>query len=129
MMRRVLAILVGLVVFVAVVAGAEFVGEKLIPLPPGFDPSDRNAARALAPTLPLGAWLMVAAGWLLASLAAGFVAARIARKQSVAIGLGVVGTAFAVANNLQVPPPPWFWVVTVLVFVPPAWLAGRFAVR
>ena len=126
-MRRLIGVLVGLLVFVAVVGAAEAITAKIVPPPAGFNPSDPSAVRALAAAMPARAWFLIAAGWLVASFAAGFVAAKISRSLRIAVGLGIGGTLFAVLTNIQVPPPPWFWVLSFALFVPPAWFAGRLA--
>ena len=86
--------------------------------------TDREQIRTLMAGAPLGAFLVVLLGWILGGLAGGFIAARIGRKPaSHAPILGVLLTLAGVANNLMVPPPAWFWIVSLLVFLP-ATLAG-----
>jgi hypothetical protein len=44
--------------------------------------TDREAVRALLATAPLGAFLVVIAGWVLGSIAGGWLAARIAGRSA-----------------------------------------------
>src|SRR5262245_41231292 len=63
-------------------------------------------------TAPAGALLVVLFGWALGSLTGGFLAGRVSPKAPRAHGLVVGGliTVAAVANNLMIPPPTWFWI-------------------
>jgi len=61
---------------------------------------------------------VVALGWVLGSLAGGFVSTWISQRSPVvhALILGGLLTLAGIANNLMLPPPVWFWVLTVIVF-------------
>ena len=52
----------------------------------------------------------------IAAVAAGFV-----------VALGVLLTLAGSGNNLMLPPPVWFWVVSMLLFIPAACLGARMA--
>jgi len=97
----------------------------------GEPATDREAIRALMASAPVGAFLVVLFGWALGSFAGGFVAARIAPSAPVAHGLvlGALLTCAGVANNLMLPPPGWFWIPTILVFVPATCAGAMFALR
>ena len=88
--------------------------------------TDREVVRQLMATAPVGALLVVIVGWILGGLAGGWVAARIASLRQ-AIVVGILLTLSGIANNLMIPPPLWFWVVTFLVLLPSAYLGGRLA--
>jgi hypothetical protein len=89
--------------------------------------TDREAIRALLATAPVTAFLVVLVGWMLGAFAGGWVAARLAPRATMrhALVLGGLLTLAGIANNLMLPPPLWFWVVSVLVFVPSAWAGAR----
>jgi hypothetical protein len=91
--------------------------------------TDREKIRALLATAPIGAFMVVIAGWFLGSLAGGWATARLAPRASVAHGLvlGALLTVAGVANNLMIPPPLWFWIVSLLVLMPAAYLGARLA--
>jgi len=84
--------------------------------------TDKEAMRALMAGAPVGAFLVVLIGWALGSFVGGFVAARIAPASPLAhaLVLGGLLTLAGVANNLLIPPPGWFWIPTLLVFLPGA---------
>ena len=91
----------------------------------------REAVRALLADAPPGALLVVALGWVLGSLAGGFVSTWISQRSPVvhALILGGLLTLAGIANNLMLPPPVWFWVLTVIVFLPATYLGARLALR
>jgi hypothetical protein len=78
---------------------------------------------------PLGALLVVIAGWVGGGVAGGLTAARLAPRATVthALVLGALLTLAGVANNLMIPPPTWFWVVSLGVLAPSAYLGARLA--
>src|SRR5438876_11614215 len=91
----------------------------------------RQVVRALLADAPPGALLVVALGWVLGSLAGGFVSTWISQRSPVvhALILGGLLTLAGIANNLMLPPPVWFWVLTVIVFLPATYLGARLALR
>jgi hypothetical protein len=92
--------------------------------------TDREVVRQLMATAPTGALLVVLVGWILGSLAGGWVAARTSLSGAMrhAIIVGVLLTAAGIFNNLAIPPPAWFW-IGIGVFLPSAWYGGRMAAR
>jgi hypothetical protein len=91
--------------------------------------TDRETIRALMASAPVGALLVVLFGWLLGSLLGGFLAAWIAWHAPLphALFLGGLLTLAGIANNLMIPPPGWFWIPTLLVFLPAAYFGAQLA--
>ena len=89
----------------------------------------REAVREILASAPVGALLVVAFGWVLGSVPGGFVAAWIGGRAPVVHGLVLGGllTLAGIANNLMLPPPVWFWIATMIVFVPAAYVGARLA--
>ena len=87
--------------------------------------TDRDAIRAIMTAAPVGAFLVVVMGWILGGLAGGSTAEKISARAggAPALVLGVLLTLAGIANNLMLPPPLWFWIVSLLVLLP-ATLAG-----
>jgi len=88
---------------------------------------DREAMRALFAAAPVGALLVVIGGWTLGSFIGGWVAARLAGRATTghALVLGVLLMLAGLANNLMLPPPLWFWIVSMVVFLPAAYAGAR----
>jgi hypothetical protein len=89
--------------------------------------TDREKIRVLFATAPLGALLVVILAWILGAFTGGWIAARLAANATVAHGLvlGALLVLAGVANNLMLPPPLWFWTVSLVVLMPAAYLGAR----
>ena len=130
--RSILAVIAGFVAASAVMMAIETANGRL------FYPelakraegvTDREVIRAILASAPVGAMLVVILGWVLGSLAGGFLAGLISPKAPVvhALVLGGLLTLAGIANNLMLPPPLWFWVATFVVFFPAAYAGVRLA--
>jgi hypothetical protein len=91
--------------------------------------TDRESLRALFATAPLGSLLVVIGGWVLGGVIGGWTTARLAVRAKAAHGLvlGALLTFAGVANNLMLPPPLWFWIASLVVLMPAAYLGTRLA--
>ena len=91
--------------------------------------SDREMIRTLLAGAPVGAFLVVLAGWILGGVAGGWVTARLAAKATArhSLVLGGLLTLAGVVNNLMIPPPMWFWIASLVVLMPAAHLGARLA--
>jgi hypothetical protein len=91
--------------------------------------TDREQIRALFAGAPIGALLVVLGGWMLASVVGGFVTAWIAGSSPLrlALALGLLLTLAGIAHNLMLPPPAWFWIATLVVFLPACFAGARLA--
>ena len=89
--------------------------------------TNRETMRAVLAAAPLGAFLVVIAGWILGGVAGGWITARLAAQAKVGHGLvlGALLTLAGVANNLMLPPPLWFWIASLIVLMPAAYLGAR----
>lgn len=133
-LRSVLAVVAGFVTATVIMMAVETVnGRFLHPemgrLAQGM--TDREAIRALLASAPVSALLVVILGWALGGLAGGCVAAWIGRSAPVrhAVVLGGLLTLAGVANNLMLPPPLWFWIAGLAVFIPATHSGARLALR
>lgn len=131
--RGILAVVAGFVVASVVMMCVEFVNGHLIYPELGRAAeglTDREAIRQVMAAAPVGAFLVVLFGWILGSVAGGYVAAKITAVAPMrhAIITGVLLTLAGIANNLMLPPPTWFW-IGIVVFLPAAWFGGRAASR
>jgi hypothetical protein len=91
--------------------------------------TDRETIRALMAKAPLGSLLVVIVGWMLGGVVGGWITARLAARSTDrhALVLGALLTLAGVANNLMIPPPLWFWVASLVVLMPAAYLGARLA--
>ena len=129
MVRKILALLIG------ILAGGVFnmaivtVSHAVYPLPEGLDPNDFDAFRAHveANGLPTGAMIMVLAAHAGGSFVSGFVCGLIALRSwyVAAVVLGLVWTCGGIAMLMMLPAPTWFAVADVVLYVPAALLGVR----
>jgi hypothetical protein len=123
--RTMAAVVAGCIAAVAIIMSVEFVSSKLYPPPPGIDFTNVAAITAWIGHLPLGAFLMVLAGWLAGAIAGAYAATAIARTNTA--GYIVVALTFvsAIVNMLSIPHPMWFWVAAVAVFAVAGFVVSR----
>ena len=91
--------------------------------------TDREALRTMLASAPVGSLLVVLLGWALGSLAGGFLASWIGgdARRRLALILGVLLTLAGIANNAMLPPPGWFWIPTLVIFLPAAYAGAQLA--
>ena len=89
----------------------------------------REMVREIMPGAPLGMLLVVVIGWVLGSFAGGFVTTWIGRQSSLSrtLVLGGLLTLAGILNNLMLPPPVWFWILSLIGFLPATYLGARLA--
>ena len=78
-----------------------------------------------------GALLVTWIAWACGSLLGGWLATKLAHAESLAPALtfAAIFLLGAIANNLQFPPPLWFWVATPFAFLPPAAAGAKLELR
>lgn len=130
MIRTMFSVMLGMLVAMMVMLGLEFVGAWLVPMPTGQLGNEADLAEIVA-NAPIAKLVWVLAGWLLAALCGGWVAARLARvrRMGAAIAVGVLILLGVVLNAWMLPHPLWMLLIGVIAPVPLAWSGGRLAVR
>jgi len=126
MLRKILAIIVGVLAGIAVITLVQQVSTMMHPMPEGVTMDDMEAFKAWVSNLPTSAYLMVILSYILGSLIGGFVATLIARfKFWPALVVGGILMVMGILNAVAIPQPLWVSIVSVLSFVPAAWLGAR----
>lgn len=126
MSRTFFAVLAGLLAAIAVMLAMEALAMRLFPPPGSSIASEADLARLLAAAPPAKlAWVL--AGWCLAALAGGWVAARLARRHApgAALAVGALIVAGVALNVLTLPHPWWAVVAGLLLPLPLAWCGAR----
>ncbi len=135
MLRSVLAVLAGLVLGMFTIMAVESVIPLVYPMPRAIDPADTDAMRTTLANMPVGAFVILMAGWALGALSGGLLAARLATTWfykaplAHALAVGLVQTAGAIANFTMLPHPTWVLVAGLVVFIPMALLGGALGRR
>jgi hypothetical protein len=129
MIRKTLAVIVGIVAGSAFNLAMVTVSHAVFPLPEDIDPNDFEAFKAHveAHGMPTGALILVLAAHAGGSLVSGFVCGLIALRTwyAAAIGLGLLWTCGGIAMLMMLPAPTWFGVADVVLYVPAALLGVR----
>jgi len=131
MLRRVLSVVAGLVVFIVLVALFDAISSALFPVPGGLDINDIDSVRAYLANIPVAGLAIVLAGSTLGALAGSFVTGLLIGQGSSfwPYITGVVGMAATLANAFTLPHPAWFVTAAPLLVIAAtilgAWLASR----
>ena len=126
MLRKISAVIAGVLVVGVVVWVLQFVGSHLHPLPEGLDPTDpasEEAFRAYLSTLPIASWILAFVSEILGATLGGLTAASIARdrKRWFASGIFALALLGSIMNWVSFSHPVWF-IVGQLVGYPLALL-------
>jgi len=128
-MRKLLAVVAGVIAGALVVAVLEALGHQVYPPPAGIDMTNADTARQMMIDAPAGALLFVLGAWALGALAAGWTVARLAHEQRMPLALiaGAILLAGAVTTLVMLPHPLWFTIAGPLVMLPMTALGARLA--
>jgi hypothetical protein len=121
MLRKVAAVIAGILVVGVVVATLQMIGTRLHPLPEGVDPMDpvdRDAFRRYLAGLPAAAWLIAFFAELLGAFVGALVTGRISRDghrvpSGVIICVALIGSVY---NWVSFPHPVWFMVGQLVAY-------------
>jgi ABC-type dipeptide/oligopeptide/nickel transport system permease component len=125
--RKILAVLVGLFTAVATVAVVERLGHFVFPPPENIDYSDMAAVKAMLKSMPVAAFSFVLAAWFLGTFIGSSIGLLIAKSRHFwfAATISVLMLVAAVVTTVSIPHPFWF-VATAIVGIPiSGWLAWR----
>ena len=124
-LRRAGAVIVGMIVAFLIVAGAEGIGHKIYPPPPGTNMQDMAQVKAFVATLPLSVLLIVLTGWLIATFVATWLAARIAGTPIPGYIVGALLLCAGIANAFIIPQPVWFSIASIVIYIGATWVGAR----
>jgi len=113
-LRRIGAVVLGLVIPFAIVQIAELGVHVISPPPP--DMRGMDAIKAYVSKLPLSALLLVLAAWLVGTLLGTWTAAKVGRSAVPAYVVGGILLCIGIANAFIIPQPVWFSIATWLIY-------------
>lgn len=120
MLRRLLAVILGIVGGVVLIGLLQYVLFMISPPPEGMDLTDPKVMADYIASLEAWKLLLVIVTYAIGAAVGGFLGSRMTDAQpdlvGMVIGLGL--TVFALLNLLQIPHPVWFWILALLVHVP-----------
>ncbi len=126
-MKRVFAVVAGVMAGATAIGLIEWLSHKMYPLPGNIDPKDPEALRMLMHNMPLGALLMIILAWAAGAFIAGIITTLIVGQQALRPSLvaGTVLLLFGIINMMMLPHPIWFWILGILVFLPAAFIGHK----
>ena len=126
-LRTAVGVVAGIVVAWLVIVLSQLLSAALYPPPPGTDLTDPAVLADFINAAPVTAMGCVIAGYALAALLGGWVAARISRAHPriAAMIVGALVLLGVVLNYTMIPHPTWMLASGVLLTLPMAWLGAR----
>ena len=123
--RAILAVVAGIVLALLVVTGLEALGHRVYPPPAGVGLSDPAALRMVASQMPVGAFVILVAAWILGAGGGAWLATKLSRTGKAWPG-GLVGAATlgATAVNFFTIPHPGWVIAAALIGIPLATWVG-----
>ena len=119
-MKNALAVVAGLLAAFVVFTAIEGLSSIIHPPPPGLNMKNPEMMKEYIATLPLSAKIMVLAAYVIGSLVAGVVVAKVSKSsdKKLPIITGSILTVAAIANLFMIPAPIWFVVINLLIYIP-----------
>ena len=120
MLRKIIAVLAGIIAATLIFMGFEAIRDNRYPLPYGIDPADHEAVDAYIQTLPSAPFIIVSAGWIIGSFLCGMIIRIISKSsnKTPAYIAGLFLTTAGIVDVFMYTQPLWFTVAGVVVFIP-----------
>lgn len=118
MVRRILAVIAGIIVGSIGIWLMERLGHSLYPFPADLKLDDIEGFKAYVDNLPFMGKFIVILGYALGALLSGFVATKVVgnNKPTAAMICGIIFLFFTLYNMVLLPTPAWFWVLGIAVW-------------
>ena len=118
MIRKIAAVVVGILLTSLVVGLVQQLGHYLYPLPAGTDPNDPEAIKKYVENAPFLAVFFVIISYAAGAFTGGFVATKIANdgKKIYALIIGVLFLFTSIYMMVTIPSPIWFWILGIAVW-------------
>lgn len=124
-LKGVLSVLGGLIVGSIVNMGLIFLGNALIPLPDGIDPTNLDSLRAQIDNFELQHFIFPFLAHALGTLVGAFLAAKLSTRHPLLMAMivGIFFLAGGISNVFSIGGPAWFIALDLIVaYLPMAWL-------
>jgi len=129
--RSALVLLGGVIAAVFVVILMDTLVGNIYSLPSGTDATNPESLRQAVAALPVAAFLILVAGWVLAAGVGSYLAARLATHARAIHGMIVALFVLVatVANLAKIPHPFWLWPGTIILIPAAGWAAAKLVTR
>ncbi|MBP1163292.1 uncharacterized protein YacL [Chryseobacterium sp. PvR013] len=118
MLRRILAVLAGLIAGSIGITVVEKIGHALYPPPVEAVAGDMEALKVYVGQAPFMALFFIILAYALAAVISGFTATKISNngKYTAALICGIIFLLMTVYMMVSLPTPIWFWILGILVW-------------
>ncbi|WP_426479090.1 hypothetical protein ACP3T3_06470 [Chryseobacterium sp. CBSDS_008] len=118
MLRRILAVLAGLITGSICITVVEKIGHSLYPPPPEAAAGDMEALKIYVGQAPFMALFFIIIAYALAAVVSGFTATKISNdgKLTAALICGIIFLLMTLYMMISLPAPIWFWILGILVW-------------
>jgi sorbitol-specific phosphotransferase system component IIBC len=125
--RSALVLLAGVIAAVFVVILMDTLVGNIYSLSAGTDASNPDSLRQAVAALPVAAFVILVAGWVLAAAVGSYLAARLATHARAIHGMIVALFVLVatVANLAKIPHPFWLWPATIILIPAAGWVAAK----
>ena len=116
MIRKIIALVVGLLAAFALVTAIEGLGYELYPLPDGLDTQNLDQMRKHIESLPPQALLIVLSAWIVATMGGGLLACIIYTVKPLLFAslIGLANMSGSLYIMFPIPPPHWFVAASIV---------------
>ena len=123
-LRNFLALIAALVDSFIIIVIVEYISVSIYPLPINIDPTNPDTLKDLMNIVPIGALFMILLAYALGSFTGSIWIGYICRVSQVRTSMvfATLLMAAAITNMLSIPHPVWFWIISLLLFHPMAYL-------
>lgn len=134
MRYKYLAVALGLFVGIVLIVLSEQISGLIYPMPADIDPTNMDAINGFMRNgASIEMFWVVLLGYAFGTFAGGFTASWFEKLQTVrlraALITGGILMAFGLMNLFVIYHPIWFWISSLLIYLPAAWLGGQLAMR
>lgn len=129
LVRKLLAIIAGVVVGGIVVALSEAAGHSIYPPPADINLKDPADLQRLMEVMPVQAKILVVLAWFLGAFAGAWTAIRISGMSQTGWIVGLVFAVLSIMTVMSIPHPIWMTACAILLPFAAAWLAIRISLK
>lgn len=127
LVRKIIAVIGGIVVGAVVVFAAESVGHGLYPPPTDINLNNPEDMKRLVAAMPVEAKILVVIAWFLGALAGAWTAIKISAMPSLGWTIGLVFALLSLVTVFSIPHPVWMMACALIVPFVAAWIAVRYS--
>lgn len=126
MIRNIFSIIIGLVAAIVIMQLIQILGHLMYPPPIDIDVTNPEAIRAYISSSPAIVFIMVILSYAIGSFVGALTSTFIAKEKHIphAINIGGILMGLGAINLFTIPHPTWMIVISLIVFLPCAYLGG-----